>query len=41
VSLGYTVGEAERAVRSVLDGQGALPPVPEIIRSALAMLAKR
>lgn len=41
VSLGYTAVEAERAVRTVLDGTGAVPPVPELIRSALSTLAKR
>lgn len=40
-SLGYTAGEAERAVRTVLDGADGVPPVPDIIRSALAVLAKR
>lgn len=41
VSLGYSVGDAERAVRTVLDAGNGVPPVPDIIRSALAVLAKR
>lgn len=39
ISLGYSQGDAERAVRAALDGGGK--SVPEVIRGALAELGKR
>lgn len=43
VRLGYVRGEAERAVRAVLDNGAATPPtgVPELVRAALAHMAGR
>ena len=43
VRLGYVRGEAERAVRAVLDNGGGVPPagVPELVRAALAQMAGR
>lgn len=39
ISLGYSQGDAERAVRAALDGGGK--SVPEVVRGALAELGKR
>jgi Holliday junction DNA helicase RuvA len=43
VRLGYVRGDAERAVRAVLDNGGGTPPagVPELVRAALAQMAGR
>jgi holliday junction DNA helicase RuvA len=38
VSLGYTAGEAEKAVRAVFDANGRAMSAPELIRSALAKI---
>ena len=41
VSLGYSVGEAERAVGAALDGNGRGMPVAELIRASLARVGSR
>ncbi len=41
VSLGYTMVDAEKAVRGVLDGGAKGMSAPELIRSALALIAGR
>ncbi|HEX9483160.1 MAG TPA: Holliday junction branch migration protein RuvA [Gemmatimonadaceae bacterium] len=41
VSLGYTTTDAEKAVRKALDGGAAASSAPELIRSALAVIAGR
>jgi holliday junction DNA helicase RuvA len=41
VRLGYMRGEAERALRGVLDGSAAPRSVPDLIRAALPRLSER
>lgn len=41
VSLGYTSAEAVKAVRAALDTLGRSPDVPELIRTALAVMTRR
>ncbi len=41
VRLGYMRGEAERALRAVLDGSSTTRSVPDLIRAALPRLAER
>ena len=41
VSLGYTTGDAERAVKAALDAGGAKLTAPELIRGALAKVGAR
>lgn len=41
VSLGYSAGEAERAVGAALDGNGRGMPVAELIRASLARVGSR
>jgi len=38
VSLGYTTGEAEKAVRAVVDANGRAMSAPELIRASLAKI---
>ena len=41
VSLGYTTGDAERAVKTALDAGGAKLTAPELIRAALGKVGAR
>lgn len=41
VSLGYTQAEAERGIRAALESLGGGTPVPDLIRAAIAAIAKR
>lgn len=41
VSLGYTTGDAERAVKAAMDGSKGKMTAPELIRAALAKVGSR
>ena len=41
VSLGYTTGDAEKAVRAAVDANGRGMTAPELIRAALARIGGR
>ncbi len=41
ISLGYSSGDADKAVRAALDADGSGLSAPELIRAALAVLADR
>ena len=41
VSLGYTTGDAERAVKAAIDAGGGKLSAPELIRGALAKVGAR
>jgi holliday junction DNA helicase RuvA len=41
VSLGYTIADAEKAVRAVIDTSGSGQSAPELIRAALANISGR
>lgn len=41
VSLGYTTGDAERAVKAAIDGGGKKMSAPELIRASLARVGAR